>query len=195
VERLDIAPSGGMPRSAHTALEFSRDVSIEDAQQHIVAFSEAWSRSEKPVTCFLYGMGAQRSGLYRHVANQSGATVLRLRSLIPWPMAPLRLIVASYEAVLEIPTPAVLSAAFWRVVERSMAGIFFVHPEHAQRIRSELRSAKSLPLDLWSKADCTYALCIIDADNAESPTGLYEIVSVGSAAPAGFQSSMRNIEA
>ena len=184
-----------MPRSANTEIEFTRDVSLEDAERHVQAIADAWIASKAHGVCFLNGKGAQQRALYQDVARVSGATILYLQSLIPWPAAPLRLLIASYESVLEITDPKTLSTAFWRVVERSMAGIFFVNNERAHTVRELLRNARDIPVDLWSTADPTYAFYMLDADNAESATGFHEIVSLGAAAPDYMRQTIRAIQA
>jgi hypothetical protein len=168
----------------HTCFEFHRDISYEDLQVFVNRLARVPSFGTSRV-CYVYGMGKHPKSTFDSLKNQAGVEVVFSRSVLPPKLRFLRWLVASYEGLIKITDPAKIPHAFFSVLQQSMAGIYFMDARYAGEFVTHLSNAvEKEHLDFGIKVDPAYSIFLVDADNAESSTGLVEICSYGIEAPA-----------
>ncbi len=125
-------------------------------------------------------MGAHPKETYKKLAKVNGIEVVFNRSLLPKYMYIFSLIIASYEGLIRIIDPNKLEDAFLKLIECSMAGIYIFHNSgEAEFKKNVINSLGKKEFDFGIKENMDYFFYIVDADNLESSTGMYEIVSYG----------------
>ena len=174
---------GGFRSHPNTRDQFDRQITQDQLEERLKRI-ESFRSLPTGKVWYVFGLGGHRKATYRELAARDGIEVVYCESVIPWYFAPLRLPVASYSGLIRIDDLGKLASTFLKVVSRSMAGIYCFD----QRLEEKfLREARGSPapefLDLGVKEDPGYFFYVVDADNAESATGLYEIVSCGRESP------------
>jgi hypothetical protein len=180
--RLDLKGIGTFGRSAHTAASYDRDATVEEVAATLSSLSASDALRQGLMTCLLFGMGAQPRSVFRSLERQAGLSVLFLRSLLPGALAFLRPVVASYEGAIRINDAAAIKPAFSALMDRSMVGLYCFEPSREQRVIAEMKQPRG-QFDFGLAEDPSYFFYVVDADNAESKTGIHEIVSYGKATP------------
>lgn len=128
----------------------------------------------------VYAMGAQRRSQIRQLSQLPGVEVIWSRSLIPGYLAPIRLLIASYAALIRVNDPAQLTRVFESAMDKSMAAIYVLPRESEPGFIEKVTASRSPPTyDFGAKRDPQYLIYMVDADSTESSTGIYEIVSMG----------------
>lgn len=174
---------GDFSQSKNTLGEFDNEINYElliCKLKKIAAAIEA--KASDQCVCYVMGMGAHPKGTYLNLIRD-GQNVVWYASLLPRNIRWLSFILASYEGLLKVSDIQKIPELFLTLVERSMAGVY-VFPksfegEFLDRVKNKLS-----PIDysFGVKSNSNYFFYIVDADNTESTTGMYEIVSYGIAA-------------
>ena len=180
--RIDLKRLGSFGDSANALVSYSRDVTANDVLATVRSLAGAEPIKKRLKTCLLFGMGAQPRSTFGALEREKGVAVLFYRSMLRGPLALLRPIVASYEGVVRVEDPEKLEAVFGSLMDRSMVGLYCCAPENETAIVAAMRRGDS-GFDFGLKNDPAYLLYVVDADNAESATGIHEIVSYGREAP------------
>jgi hypothetical protein len=169
-------------QSPNTLLEADRESEYEQVAARIRRIA-ACLEVEKDVSVLVYAMGSQRRGTLAALTSKPGVELTWSRSLIPAYLAPLRLIVASYEGLLRVIDTSQLEATFLRAFDRSMAALYVVRNDYeSELIRRSREFIQPAKYDFGIKRDAQYLIYMVDADSFESSTGIYEIVSLGTGA-------------
>lgn len=166
----------------NTGMEYDRESTVEHIQRRVTCLATC-VQDNADRCVFVYSMGAMHESQVRQLRRQAGVEVVWSRSLIPGVLLPLRLFFASYASLLRVTDVSKLGEVFFQVLEKSMAGVYEFSRTLEQQFVSQARAQNSENCyDFGVKADPAYMIYIVDADSLESPTGIYEIASVGQGA-------------
>jgi hypothetical protein len=169
-------------RSQNTLAEFDREVDIEGVKCVLEKISNTEVDCGGRI-CYLYGMGAHPRSTYEALRKTSGLHVIFSRSILPRKLRFLSWIVASHEGLIRVDKWSVLPETFLTLMRQSMVALYFVSPELEEKFVCAATERGRKAIDFGVKADPGYSMYIVDADNAESSTGMVEIVSYGRATP------------
>lgn len=166
-------------RSENTKQEYDNEISYELLAHKTKQIALVASKNSNQV-CYLLGMGAHPRSTYEKFSKENGLEVVWFSSALPNYLFFLRGLVASYEGLLKVLDYKKLPEAFLKLVDNSMAGIYMMNKAYEADFVKFVTSSSSIKnYDFGIKRDPSYFYYIVDADNAESKTGIYEIVSYG----------------
>lgn len=169
-------------RSQNTRAEFDREVDVKEVERVLRKISSVEADFGGKI-CYLYGMGAQPRSTYEVLGKTSGLHVIFSRSVLPKSLRFLSWIVASHEGLIRVDRRSVLPETFLALMKQSMVALYFLSSElDGQFVRAVTEQGHGF-IDFGVKADPGYSMYIVDADNAESSTGMVEIVSYGHTTP------------
>jgi len=130
--------------------------------------------------CYIVGMGAHPRSTYENLEKEDGVKVIWYESMLPKYLRVFSGVVASYAGIVKIIDPEVLKRTFLTLVDCSMVGIYFFDDTFEKDFVNAIE--RSLPSEVYNliiKNDEGYFIYIVDADNFESSTGIYEVISYG----------------
>ncbi|MBI3729054.1 MAG: hypothetical protein HY254_12085 [Burkholderiales bacterium] len=172
--------------SKNTHAEFDRDVSRAEIEAVLVKLAQSQGNNSA-VACYVYGMGAHPRSTYQSMQKLDGVHVEFFRSALPRKLRFLSWVVASYEGLIRIEDLSRLPNVFLTLMKLSMVGVYFMDKELANGfVQSVEVKREGTLIDFGIKDDPAYSIYIVDADNAESVTGMVEIVSYGRNVQAGL---------
>jgi hypothetical protein len=181
--RLLLGRGGFLRPGTTTESEFDRAVSETEVRRIVGSLADCL-RARKEKASFVYGMGGQPRSTYNELSRARGVETIFSRSVLPPGFRVFSRLVASHEGLLRINDPDVLPTVFLKVMSMSMAGIYLFDRTIEQRFVEAVKAGDpEKNYDFGIKDDPGYVIYIVDADNGESPTGIFEIVSYGAAAP------------
>ncbi|HEY2335847.1 MAG TPA: hypothetical protein VGI18_00570, partial [Burkholderiales bacterium] len=161
----------------------ARTTTIEGAQEVVERLSRSSSLADGRV-CYVHGQGGRPIGTYEQLKKQDGIEIVFARTLLPRFIGFLQYVVASHEGLVKINDRSVLPKVFSELMHLASVGIYCVGSSfESNLVRLASESALPRQQDLGVKADPGYMYYIVDADNAESPTGVLEIISHGVKTP------------
>jgi hypothetical protein len=179
----EIGNVGGDKKHPNTRNEYEAEVTFDRVDyviEKIMSADQIWENK----VCFVFGMGAHTLSTYFKLHKIPGVEVIWYHSLFPFYFAFLRPIIASYAGLVCIKNKNNLSHVFKTLIDSSMAGIYIVDKSYKKDF---IFSVTNEPLpknyEYGIKKDKQYFLYIVDADNYESKTGIYEFVSYGIEVP------------
>ncbi len=179
--QIILKESGEFRRHKNTLQQFDSEILDERISQVLneIAISPIFKRKE--LCCYIYGMGAIPKSTYREISKLEGIDVLWFDSILPLYLRPLSFIAASYAGLIRVLSLEVLPSVFQKISRRSMAGLYiFQKSKVEQKFIDAVTKKRDLPvIDTIVKEDNSYFMYIVDTDNYESRTGIYEIVSYG----------------
>lgn len=165
--------------SPNTFLEMDRESERHEVVARIRGIAGCL-RNSHAVSVVVYAMGAQRKSSIAVLSEITGVEVLWARSLIPAYLAPIRLVIASYEYVARVDDMSRLEEAFLHALEHSMAALYVVAKDREDDLIRQMQVVqKRKKYDFGVKRDPGYLIYMVDADSFEASTGIYEIMSVG----------------
>lgn len=169
--------------SKNTHAEFERDVSYAEIEAVLTKLARSQD-SNSAVVCYVYGMGKHPKSTYQSLQNLDGIHVEFFRSVLPRKLQFLSWFIASYEGLIRIEDLSRLPDVFLTLMKQSMVGVYFMDKALACGfVRSVKEKRESALIDFGIKDDPAYSIYIVDADNAESVTGMIAIVSYGRNVP------------
>jgi hypothetical protein len=182
--KLILKDLGGFSKNPNTEEEYDDEVSEKRISEVLnkVASSPCLISEEK--VCYIFGMGAQPKSVYENLEKQDGIEVIWYGSILPRYMRFLGGVVASYAGLIRVDNPNILADTFNKLVVASMAGVYCFSQKYEKKFISDIKM-NPIPrvYDYSVKDDKGYFFYVIDADNSESATGMFEIISYGVAAP------------
>lgn len=177
--KLDIRSLGGLGPHANTLNEYDNEVSEELLDHHLNQIASTYEDS-KGYVCYVLGMGAQPESIYSELRRESGLEVVWSDSILSGVSKILSVFMASYAGLVKIASPEKLPGVVKRLSHLSMAGIYiFDQSMERDFVERVLKNPLPEEFDFGIKDDSRYFLYMVDADNSESSTGIYEIVSYG----------------
>ncbi len=179
MSQIIIRQTGGLVENKNTLCEYDNEVDCELLAHRLNTIADALSGDEKYV-CYLVGMGGLPKSIYLEIQNTFDADVIWNSSLLPKCIKLLSCIVASYAGLVKINDFKEIPDIFSLLIEQSMAGIYFFPKEYETEF---VALVKQNPLpnssDFGIKKFNDYFFYMVDADNSDSTTGIYEVVSYG----------------
>lgn len=179
--KINIASLGGLGFSENTSNEYDNEVTEDLLDHHLSKIASIYRDSEGYV-CYVFGMGAQPKSTYEELKKKSGIEVIWSQSILSSPFKVLSLLIASHAGLIKILDPNRLPNVTKKLCHLSMAGIYIFNKSMEEDfVARVLENPLPERYDFGIKEDEHYFLYIVDADNEESSTGIYEIVSYGKA--------------
>jgi hypothetical protein len=177
--KIDLAELGGLGSSVNTLDEYHNEVSKEILDRHLAKIAAILGNSHDNV-CYVLGLGAQPKGTFAELGKKTGIDVVWTRSVLPGLFKVLGFVIASYSGLVKVLDPQELPSVTRKLSHLSMVGVYVVDKSMEKEfIACVSRYPSPGDFDFGVKSDSRYFFLIVDADNAESSTGIVEIVSYG----------------
>jgi len=182
--KINISSLGGLGSHENTLNEYDNEVTEELLDHHLNQIASIHEDSEG-CACYVLGMGAQPKSTYAELRKESGIEVIWSKSILSGPSKLLSILVASHAGLIKISESEKLPSVVKKLCHLSMAGIYIFDQSMEQDfVDRVIRNPLPKEFDFEIKEDSGYFFYMVDADNAESSTGIYEIVSYGKGASA-----------
>lgn len=177
--QITICHKGSLGKSDNTLNEYHNEINDELLNHKLDAISKAVTDDEKYAS-YLVGMGGIPKSTYIMIEKKLKANVIWKCSLLTGCFRILNFAVASYAGLIKISDPTKIPELFSVLIEQSMAGLY-IFPKSYEAEFIKLVKKNPLPdySDFGIKQFKDYFFYMVDADNVESATGIYEIVSYG----------------
>ena len=177
--QITIRQTGGLGKNENTFCEYDNEVSL-DFLNHKLALIASALDDNRQYACYFVGMGGLPKSSYLKLKYNFNVSVVWNESLLPRYLRFLDCIVASHAGLLKVSNPMCITDLFPIMIDQTMAGIY-VFPKSYEAEFIELVKKNPLPenIDFGIKKFKDYFFYIVDADNVESSTGVYEIISYG----------------
>ena len=180
--KINVSSLGGFGSHENTLNEYDNEVSEELLDHHLQQIASVYKNSEGCV-CYVLGMGAQPKSTYTELKSESGIEVVWSDSILSGASKVLSIFMASYAGLVKISEPEKLPSIVKKLTYLSMAGIYIFNQSTERKfVDRVIKNPLPKEFDFGIKSDGEYFFYIVDADNAESSTGIYEIVSYGKGA-------------
>ncbi|MEJ0032559.1 MAG: hypothetical protein WDO15_20365 [Bacteroidota bacterium] len=178
--------SGSLKRYHNTEFEYDKQVDVSRYKYVVERISELSPINNKVI--YIFGAGKHSKITYKSLEGIKGIEVAYYYSVLPTILKPLSIVVASYAGIVKILDNSELSHVFKTLVYRSMAGLYIFDKGIEAGVIDVVKREKDIgQLDSFIKEnDRGYFIYQVDADNKESSTGIYEIVSYGVECPEGL---------
>ncbi|WP_282611349.1 hypothetical protein [Pelagibius sp. Alg239-R121] len=163
----------------NTLNEYDNEISEELLEHHLEQIASIFECSEDLV-CYVLGMGSQPKSTYTELRHETGLDLIWSKSVLPDLFKPLSVFIASYAGLLKVLESEKLPSVVKKLCHMSMAGVYIIdHSEEQYFLDRVMHYPQCKEMDFGIKRDDRYFLYLVDADNAESSTGVYEVVSYG----------------
>lgn len=180
--KFNLSVVGGLGFHENTSVEYDNEVSSELLDHHLSGIVSTYKKIEG-CACYVFGMGAQPRSTYADLEKESGVKVIWSGSLLSGPSKILSLVVSSQAGLVKVTDPNKLPLVVRRLCYLSMAGVYIFDQNIEERfVAKVLENPLPEKYDFGVKDDPSYFFYLVDADNFESSTGIYEIVSYGKSA-------------
>ena len=178
--KITFSKIGGLGCSESTRTEYDNEINYELLEYKLFNIEKAICKNKSDYVCFVFGMGGQPKIKYLSFRKYSGVELVWFGSILPKPLRFFSRLIASHAGLLKVKDIKCLSVVFLSLVEQSMAGIY-VFPKHFEErfINTVKNNPTPQDYDFGIKQNDDYFYYFIDADNYESNTGVYEVVSYG----------------
>lgn len=179
MKKINLTFLGDLEVNSNTLNEYDNEVSEKLLDHHLSRIASVYERS-KGCVCYVVGMGGQSKGVFKEILKEEGVEVIWSRSILSGAVKVFGFFVASQAGLVKVMSPDKLKTVFKVICQSSMAGIF-IFDEIFEDYFLKRVTDDVLPRDFsyGIKNDPGYFFYIVDADNFESLTGMYEIVSYG----------------
>lgn len=177
--KISLQEIGGLGKSENTLSEYDNEIRFDLLQNKLERISKAVQNSDGYV-CYVMGMGAHPKDTYRKLRKTVGVDLVWLDSLLPKYARVFSPFIASYAGLFKVFDADKIPSIFFTLVEQSMAGIYVLPKSFEPQFVGLVKNnpfPKDYDFGIKSKKD--YFFYIVDADNSESSTGIFEIVSYG----------------
>lgn len=178
---------GGLSEHPNTKKEYDNEISHDELVERIFDISQMPLLSDSKV-CYIFGMGSHPKSTYKLLEDEKGIEVIWYGSILPKFARLLRFIVASYAGLVKVKLPDRINDVFLKLADCSMVGLYcFDASLESAFVEKIIDNPLPEYYDFGIKNDRGYFFYIVDADNTESGTGIYEIVSYGIDASCDFR--------
>ena len=180
--KVNIGSLGSLGAHENTLNEYDNEISEELLDHHLNQIASIYGGS-KGCVCYTFGMGAQPKSTYAELRKEPDIEVIWSDSILSGAFKILSVFMASYAGLVKVSAPEKLPSVVKTLCHLSMAGIYiFDQSMEKDFVDRVLRNPLPEEFDFGIKNDEGYFFYMVDADNAESSTGIYEIVSYGKGA-------------
>ena len=177
--KVNIGSLGGLGSHENTLNEYDNEISEELLDHHLNQIASIYKDSRGCV-CYVLGMGAQPKSTYAELREEPGIEVIWSKSVLSGPSKALSVLMASHAGLIKISASEKLPSVVKKLCHLSMTGIYIFDQSMEQGFVSRVIENPLLKeFDFGIKNDDGYFFYIVDADNAESSTRIFEIVSYG----------------
>ncbi|MEM7574583.1 MAG: hypothetical protein AAF433_16885 [Bacteroidota bacterium] len=167
-----------LPKGQH---KYDKEVSVIEVQNRVKSIVR-WSLDTKYVHhIFIYGMGAQPKSVYDHLSKTKGLNLLWCSSMLPKYLRFLNAIISSHAGFMLIIDPHIVEGTFLTLLENSMVGLYVIFEDLTDEMVSVIKENSNpdiLEVFISGKDDMNF-IYQVDADNIESSTNIYEVISYG----------------
>lgn len=177
--QLAFGKARGRTESSVVRLEFDGETNLGLVQQRVLRLSELLKK-KRGLCCYVLGDGGMPAGTYKAISKNEGVKVVAHTSLLPSVLFFLRSIIASECGLVKLEDVSALPRIFSELIEQTMA-IIFVFPSDEEEVfvgRAGKRD-RDFGFDYGVRAIENHLIYLVDADNAESRTGVAEYFSCG----------------
>lgn len=182
--KIDIGSSDKYIEHPHTLKKFDREVQLERVKYTAAQIAKFTSINMAGRVCYIYGMGSQPKSAFTELKSLEGIKVIWYDTILPKIFKPLSFVVASYTGLIKVVDQELLSETFMKLIEMSMAGIYIFNKDYQDEFINQIKQNKRSPIsDQIIKKDPSYFIYQVDADNYESSTGIFEVISYGKNCP------------
>jgi hypothetical protein len=177
--RITVQEIGCLGKSENTLNEYDNEISLELLKNKLERIATAAQDNDSYV-CYIMGMGAHPKSTYEKLKKTVGVDLIWCGSLLPKYARIFSPFIASYAGLFKVLSTEKIPDIFLALVEQSMAGIYIFPKSFELQFVSAVKS-NPMPkdYDFGTKLNKDYFYYIVDADNTESSTGVFEIVSYG----------------
>lgn len=170
----------GLGESQYTEQEYDNEIYFESINGRLSRISAALKEISNDYAIVIVGMGGKTKSIYKALASNPDVILHWSGSILPNYLKLLGHLISSESGVIEVKGLNSLTDVFELVVEQSMAGVYVFPKNYLTTFVNGVanRAAKN-GFDYGIKSFSDYFYYIVDADNFESSTGVYEIVSYG----------------
>lgn len=177
--KINITRLGGLGSHANTLVEYDYEVSEQVLDSHLTEIAAIFKVADDCV-CYVLGMGGQSKATYDHLKKESGVELIWDRSILSGPLRVLSFFIASHAGLVKVLDADMLPSVVKKVCHLSMAGVYIFDKSMEQEfVANVIKNPLPEEFDFGVKKDPGYFFYIVDADNPESSTGIFEIVSYG----------------
>lgn len=177
--KITIQVIGSLGKSENTLNEYDSEITFELLKNKLERIVAA-VKDRDGYVCYVMGMGAHPQSTYKNISKTVGVELVWCGSVLPTYARILSPFIASYAGIFKVFSADKISDVFFALVEQSMAGIYVLPKSFESEFVSMVKNDPT-PKDycFGVKLNRDYFCYIVDADNSESSTGMYEIVSYG----------------
>jgi len=179
---INLGVLGSLGRHKNTLNEYDNEVSEELLEHHLEQIAKVLEHSENYV-CYVLGMGAQPKSVYRDLEKKAGVELVFSTTILPGAFKILSFVIASHAGLVRILSAGKLTYVVKKLCHMSMVGIYIFdrsfENKFVERVKNNIFPDR---FDFGIKKDSSYFLCLVDADNFESSTGIFEVISYGKSA-------------
>jgi hypothetical protein len=176
--RITFSEIGGFEKHKNTKTEYDNELSYDllGRLKQIVSFVDL--SGDK--VCYILGMGGRPKSIFDNLRRTEGISLVWYSSIFPKYLRFLSVLIASHAGLIKVINLNKLPEIFLEVCYMSMAGIYVFNKSLEKKFVAEIVK-NPLPVNLayGIKDDAGYFVYVVDADNTESTTGIYEIISYG----------------
>lgn len=178
--KIDLGPSVGLGTHENTLSEYDNEISEELLDHHLVQIASIFDLS-KNFVCYVLGTGGHPKSTFTELRQEADIDVIWSKSLLSGPFKLLSGLIASHAGLVKILHSDKLPSVAKRLCHMSMIGVYIIDQSEEQyfldRVMHYPQGEEGM--DYGIKRDDRYFLYLVDADNGESSTGIYEVVSYG----------------
>lgn len=177
--KINFGSSDLINKNENTLNHYDNEITDELLEHRLQQISRSINLADGYV-CYLLGMGAHPKSTYIDLKKRDGIDVVWYRSLLPKYIRFLSFLIASYEGLVKVSNVQEIPEVFQSLVECSMAAIYVFPQSFEKQFLNDIK--KNIHPKNYSfgvQENPSYFVYVVDADNSESATGIYEIVSYG----------------
>jgi hypothetical protein len=170
---------GGFQKHENTQIEYDNELSYDLLEHRLKKIASLIDLSGDKV-CYIIGMGGRPKSTFYKLQKTEGVNLIWYGSIFPKYLRILSIFIASYAGLVKVIDSKKLPDLFLDICDSSMAGIYIFNKSMEKKFVDEvIKNPLPVHLDFGIKYDASYFLYVVDADNNESSTGIYEIISYG----------------
>jgi hypothetical protein len=181
---LNVKPLGEFRAGGGTFAQWDREVEECVVERRIGELGEGLEGLCDEYVCYVFGMGAKSKSVYRKLKGAPGLHLAWHRTVLFGTSKWLGSLVHSQAGLVRVNDATLLRDLFFELADHSMAGVYIFSASREARFVESLYENPTpgdFLVGLGGVND--YLVYVVDADNYESSTGIYEIVSIGKNSP------------
>lgn len=176
--------SGRVLKGRGTLVHYDHELDLTQIKRRATFISEeAFADSKASRVCYVLGMGAHPRSSYEAISKINGVEVVWNDTVLPTKWRWLRNLIASEAGLVKIRESSALAGVFERLSHLSMSAIYIFNAAYEKSfVQCVINNPVPTDYSFGLSETDDYFIYMVDADNSESTTGAYEIVSYGAKA-------------